>query len=503
MNTHEQVKKPENAIVYVRLSDTVDDATGKLSLADQDAKARKRGADLGWTIARTVTENDMNGTGRRSMASAYKTRKVVHPDGRVTFEDPCPRWREVLAELCTGQGDGLIVLDLDRALRQMRSATDLLDMHRASGCPVESATGSLRLYGPEDYDMVNITAWAAAKSSADTARRVKAARARQRDAGTNGGGTRPYGWAPVEGKPGQLALVPAERDAVQFMAEAVLTGRSLHSIARELNERGVTPVKGGTWIPETVRSTLLRERNTGTIDGKPATWPAILDPDIYDQVVAILTSPVRRTSPGSKGKWLGAGIYLCGVCGAFLYSRHESYVCKAGHVKISREGTDREVVARVVLRMARPDAADLLAPPEGNAPDLAALAHEAAKLRQRKAMLAGMFAAGEMDTAEWKAASTVLKDKLAALDAKLNAAAAVSAQAPAAGLAGHADAEALWQGMDLETQRKVLRSLVSVTVTRQGRGARPPGWHRGDVAGHGQNDGGFEKRVTPAETGSH
>ena len=23
------------------------------------------------------------------------------------------------------------------------------------------------------------------------------------------------------------------------------------------------------------------------------------------------------------------------------------------------------------------------------------------------------------------------------------------------------------------------------------------------VAGHGQNDGGFEKRVTPAETGSH
>ena len=167
MNAIQQVKTPQAAIVYVRLSDTLDDAAGKLSRAD-----------LGWMIARTVTENDLTGgTGRRSMASAYKTKKVVHPDGRVTFEDRRPRWREVLADLCTGEADGLIVLDLNRALRQMRSATDLLDMNRATGCPVESATGSLRLYGPEDYDMVNITAWAASKSSADTARRSPELRA--------------------------------------------------------------------------------------------------------------------------------------------------------------------------------------------------------------------------------------------------------------------------------------------------------------------------------------
>ena len=467
METEQQVKKPQNATVYVRLSDTLDDAAGALSLADQDAKARKRGADLGWGIGRTVVENDLTGSGRRSMASAYKTKRVVHPDGRVTFEDRRPRWKEVLADLCTGAADGLIVLDLDRAVRQMRSATDLLDMNRESGCPVESATGSLRLYGPQDYDMVTIVAWAASKSSADTARRVKGARERQAAAGTFGGGVRPYGWR-VTDKPGQLAGDGAEFRAVREMAAAVLAGRSLHACAADLNERRVPAVKSAKWTPGTVRTILLRERNT-----------AILGQDTYGQVVAILTSPVRRTTPGSKGKWLGAGIYVCGVCGAFLYSRHDRYVCKAGHIKIDRAATDREVTARVVLRLAQSDAAALLAPPEGDGPDLAQLARQAAAARQRKAMLAGMLAAGELDPAEWKAASSVVKDKLAALDAKLAAAAARSAQAPAAALAGHEDAAAMWEALDLEMQRKVLRSLVTVTVSRQGRGARPPGWRPG------------------------
>ena len=95
-------------------------------------------------------------------------------------------------------------------------------------------------------------------------------------------------------------------------------------------------------------------------------------------------------------------------------------------------------------------------------------------------MLAGLLAAGEMDPAEWKAASSVVKDKLSALDAKLTAAAQRSGNAPAAALAGREDAEVLWNGMDLETQRKVLRSLVEVTVSRQGRGVRRPGYQAGE-----------------------
>jgi hypothetical protein len=34
--------------------------------------------------------------------------------------------------------------------------------------------------------------------------------------------------------------------------------------------------------------------------------------------------------------------------------------------------------------------------------------------------------------------------------------------------------------MDLETKRAVIRSLVTVTIARQGRGHRPRGWKRGE-----------------------
>ena len=135
MDENEQVKKPENAIVYVRLSDTLDDAAGRLSLADQEAKARKRGADLGWGMqAETVIENDLTGSGKRSLASAYKTKKIVHPDGRVTFEDRRPRWREVLASLCTGEADGLVVVP---ALRYPGAQPEAVDQVGIAPVPTQ------------------------------------------------------------------------------------------------------------------------------------------------------------------------------------------------------------------------------------------------------------------------------------------------------------------------------------------------------------------------------
>lgn len=182
MNASQQAT-PSKPIIYVRLSDTVDDATGRASLEDQEKRGRKRADELRWGPHLLVCENDLTGSGKRSQASAYKTVEVRHPDGRITYEDKRPKWRQVLAMLATGEADGLIVLDLDRAIRQMRTAQDLIDVNRATGVPIESATGSLRCYGPDDYDQLTILAWAAHKSSKDTARRVKASCERRREAG--------------------------------------------------------------------------------------------------------------------------------------------------------------------------------------------------------------------------------------------------------------------------------------------------------------------------------
>ena len=66
------------------------------------------------------------------------------------------------------------------------------------------------------------------------------------------------------------------------------------------------------------------------------------------------------------------------------------------------------------------------------------------------------------------------------MEGKLTAAAEQVTDAPAATLAGREDAAQLWAKLDLEARRAVIRSLVTVTIARQGRGHRRPGWKRGE-----------------------
>jgi DNA invertase Pin-like site-specific DNA recombinase len=457
--------KPRKAIVYTRLSASDDE----LSLADQDSQCRQLAARLGWTVARTATE---------AKTSAWKRRKVKAPDPtapdgeRWTWVVVRPVWSQIMTQLETGEADGLLVVDRDRACRQPTDLERLVDVHLASGAPVESVTDSIHLRGSDsDITMARIMVAIAWQESADKARRVKAARKRQAEAGTWGGGVRPYGFTPTD-TPGVLDKEAAEVQVMDDMDRDVVAGRTLWAIAHDLNEREVPTVKGGQWTPESVRSIILRER-TGDVVSDRATWQA---------AVEILRNPARRLSPGNKAQHLLSGILRCGVCGGPLVVQRcrGVYVCRASHVKIAQGHTEREVTATIITRLALPDAARLLAAPDGTGADVAALASEAAKLRQRKTMLAGLLAADEMDEDEWRTASKVVKDKLATLEAKLTAAAEHAPSAPAATLAGREDAAALWQALDLEAKRAVIRSLVTITVNRQGRGGRPPGWKSGE-----------------------
>ena len=170
--------------------------------------------------------------------------------------------------------------------------------------------------------------------------------------------------------------------------------------------RKVPTVQGGQeWSPDSVRGIILRERTAGVVSDY-ATWQAACE---------ILRNPARRMSPGNKAAHLLSGLLTCAVCSGPLHARADrgAYICRKGHVKIDMAKTDSEVIATIVTRLAQPDAAALLAAPDGTGADVARLAAEAGKLRQRKGMLAGLFAAGEMDPEEWAAASKVVKDKLA------------------------------------------------------------------------------------------
>ena len=295
---------PQNAVLLTRISEARNGDTAGVD--DQLADLRKRAAALGWGVGPVIIEND---------TSAFKRRKVSLPDGRKALRVIRPGFREALDLLQTGRGDGLLALDLDRIARDPRDLEDLIDVIESRHIPVDSVTGSLRLANDADITMARVMVAMANKSSRDTARRVSRARLRQAEAGRpRHGGRRPFGY-----EAGGLVVRQAEVAEIVRAADAILAGVSLRQAAADLRRRGVPTVTGVPWTPGALKEILLRPRNCGLVvhggevlEGVTAAWPPILPRDTWEAVVAILSDPNRRTSPGNTPRWLRSLIYRCG-----------------------------------------------------------------------------------------------------------------------------------------------------------------------------------------------
>ena len=217
----------------------------------------------------------------------------------------------------------------------------------------------------------------------------------KRQAATEGkyrGGPRPFGFE----KDG-VTIRGSEAAVIRQATAAVLAGRSLAGIAKELNLGKVKPATRtrkdidpkspgyGEWKFSSLRDMLLRPRNAGLLaHGLPnrnsstnnstltfevvgkAVWDPIISEDDWRALVSLLTHPSRRMNTTSETRWLGSGIYRCGIdgCGAALravphggtetkkFARRYMYRCSASaHLTIRADPTDaylREVVAELV-----------------------------------------------------------------------------------------------------------------------------------------------------------
>jgi len=358
---------PRCALLLCRISDARDeDTTG---VDDQEKKLRALAARLDWGIGPAAThvivEND---------TSAYRRKRIRLPDGRTELRTVRPKFRRipgveskqtpVLELLATGRADGMIALDLDRAVRDPRDLEDLVDVieSRTPRIPVESVTGSLRLANDADITMARVMVAVANKSSRDTARRVSDARLRMAEAGDYGGGIRRFGREDdgitprslvcprcgpgaaftfrradtdsdipharcVCDRCGGAAVVAegSEADALRKAAAKILNDVSLQEATAGLRRDGVPTVTGTNWRAKVLRGILLRESNWGASTHKGEivradAYPPLLDDDpararaMHLALVRILTDPSRCTTPGPAPRWLGSGIYRCGRC---------------------------------------------------------------------------------------------------------------------------------------------------------------------------------------------
>jgi DNA invertase Pin-like site-specific DNA recombinase len=446
----------------------------------REAKLRARAAILGWVVHRVITENDIGADGQVRPSSAWKRKKITTPSGKKELRVIRPGFREVLDDILTGRVNAVLVEDLDRLFRQPRDVEDLLDACEMTGASAQSLTGSLQLTdggtSTERY-MVRSMVNAAVKSSDDTARRVADARERLNGSSYQGG-PRPFGFVhaqETEKYHRTLIMVPDEADVIRAAAADILDkGLSARSVATDLRDRGIPTAQGKQWDAWLLKRVLTKPAVAGLAvhkgELKPAPWPAIIEPEMWEKLTDRLNDPARRqTVPGSnEPRHLLSGIALCGICNDGTTVRATGrrdrpfYVCRGpvAHLKRQSMPVDEYVEGLIVARLSKDDVRDILKPLARYGVDTAALKAEAKKLRTAKASQIDMHALGEIDDDDLKRGMRKIRDRLAVVEAQ------ISASDEPDPLAEFRDkpADVVWKGLSLARKRVVLGLLADVTI---------------------------------------
>jgi DNA invertase Pin-like site-specific DNA recombinase len=224
-------KIPERPAIYARISR---DASGEsVGVKDQVAQAKAHLTALGWPEPRVYQDNDLS-------ASRRGTRR--------------PGFETLLSDIETGVVDGLAARHLDRLLRRVTDLERVLDAieTRSTAVPVVFVEASeIDLTNASGRLIARILASVAANESEIKSERVRAARRREATSG------RPHGRLGYGYDPDGL-IVPEEAEVIREVADRVLIGDSLRSIAADLNARLVPTPGDGRWDSRRVAKTVER-----------------------------------------------------------------------------------------------------------------------------------------------------------------------------------------------------------------------------------------------------
>jgi DNA invertase Pin-like site-specific DNA recombinase len=377
----------------------------------------------------------------------------------------------MLADISAGQVDMVVCWHPDRLYRQLRDLEDLIDL----GVPIHTVSGDLDLTTDMGRTVARILGSVARGEVERKSARQKAAAAQRAQNGQAWWPSRPFGYADNKG----TALNPDEAPLVANAYRFVQLGGSLNAIAKEWNAAGVKTPKGNSWRGAQVRQLLVNPRNCALrfYEGAEigaAGWPAIVDPDTWRSVVAILDNPDRRSGPTRGRKFVLSGIALCGVCDAPVKSGFASatstkrpiYLCKDGfHVSRRMDEVDDWVVEHAVERLSRPDAINVLVNSER--PDVDALRAEADTLRARLNDLAVEFADGDLTAEQLRIVNGRVKSKLAEVERQLFDA---DAYQVFDGLIDPDLTRERFDALPLPRKRSVIDRLMTVRIMPAGKG---------------------------------
>lgn len=415
-----------------------------------------------------------------------------------------PQYRAMLDAVRAGEVKGILAWHSDRLHRRTLELEEFVSVAEAHNLQIETVTaGKLDLKTPSGR-MVARMLGAAAQHEVDHARervqRVKAEMARR---GQFRGGPRAYGY-----EPDGITIRESEAEAIRRAMKDVIAGRSLGAIVAELNRDGYRTTQGREWRSTWLRGVLVRPRYGGLLaHGDPlrpegdknrlrfeivgkAQWPGIVDEDTWRAVHAILADPSRRTHHSNRNKYIGSGVYVCGVptgeldedgdpirCHAVLRpsptsrkgakgaaSKEKTYeyrCSKTAHLMISGPPTDEFVMSTIAEMLRDPElVADLLDRSGGNA--VTAKDREArAAFVARMESFPRAAALGQMTPEQVRQATEIVLQEIEEIDKRMTAAMRTN---HAAKILRAEDPGQAFRDSPMDAQRALLAMLLHVEV---------------------------------------
>lgn len=299
----------------------------------------------------------------------------------------------------------------------------------------------------------------------------------------------------------KILLLDEERAAiVREIAERVLNGWGLLTIAADLHARGIRGQFGGKLSPRGIKhmvtspSVAGHRVHRGRIVRRGC-FPAALDESTWQAVCARLSQPrrVRRTDgkpdveinekffgkSGARKYLLTGGFAVCAVCRAPLtgnrrklsngrvpYLECHRQLGGNGCVGIKMEPVDEYVLKELWGELDKPEFLEQLNI-DGYAARRDEIGTELTALDGRRRTLAKEWGSGDMTDTEWQAAREGIAETERALHDEL------AAMPPAAANMDITAVQQAWPDMTLEEQREFLGLFIDhVTIAKGGRGTK-------------------------------
>ncbi|MGO4360813.1 recombinase family protein [Terrabacter sp. RAF57] len=464
---------PLPAAIYARISS---DPTGQgLGVERQETECRALAERNGWEVVGAFVDNDI---------SAYSGK-------------PRPQYEAMLGAVRSGRVKAIVAWHPDRLHRRTTELESFINVCDSTGVRVATVTaGDLDLSTDTGQMIARIVGAVAQKEAAQTRGRVRAAKKQAAVAGKYRGGMRPYGYE-ADG----VTIREDEADVIREASTAVLAGRSLAAVARDLSDKGLTTSRGKPWTYGLLRDVLMRPRNAGLLStgrasrgtmqivGK-AVWDAVVPEETWRAVHGLLNDASRRSeTKGNVPRWLGSGIYLCGhrqedpslrgddaqeaLCGTPLRpapygatpksnrrTRTYLYRCTAkAHLTISSAQTD-EYVRDIVAGLLRdPRVVAGLSPQDDGR--LAGDREERMTLLARLEQFENDYAAGSITAALLTKSSAMVTAQLADVEARIAEGLRRSTASP---IVNAVDPAQEFLDAPVDVQRALLRELLTVEV---------------------------------------